>query len=83
MRLAQCGGEGDAAAGEGMTVAPTPVAAAGRREDLDCIRAGIQRLRPRLRELLLLKVQESKSYKEIAQITGLSVTNVGFCYTRR
>jgi len=42
------------------------------------MRAAIGQLRPRYRELLLLKVQERKSYKEIAQITGLSVTNVGF-----
>ncbi len=38
----------------------------------------IENLKPRLRELVILKVREQKSYKEIAQITGLSVTNVGF-----
>ena len=27
---------------------------------------------------MLLKVQESKSYREIAEITGLTVTNVGY-----
>ncbi len=26
----------------------------------------------------MLKVREKKSYKEIAEITGLTVTNVGF-----
>ncbi len=38
----------------------------------------IHRLSPRLRELTLLKVQEGKTYREIAEITGLSVTNVGY-----
>ncbi len=41
------------------------------------VRAAIDRMQPRHRELLLLKVQEEKSYREIAQITGLTVTNVG------
>ena len=31
-----------------------------------------------LKEIMLLKVQESKSYREIAEITGLTVTNVGY-----
>ena len=42
------------------------------------VRAAIDRLKPRFRELLFLKVRENKSYKEIAQIVGLSATNVGF-----
>ena len=42
------------------------------------VRTAIEGLAPRHRELLLLKVQEEKSYKEIAQITGLTVTNVGY-----
>jgi RNA polymerase sigma factor (sigma-70 family) len=42
------------------------------------VRNEIERLRPRHRELLLLKVQEEKSYREIAEITGLTVTNVGY-----
>ncbi|MEI6234944.1 MAG: sigma-70 family RNA polymerase sigma factor [Planctomycetota bacterium] len=41
-------------------------------------RDAIDRLRPRLRELIILKVREQKSYKEIAEITGLTATNVGF-----
>lgn len=35
-------------------------------------------LSERERQLVTLKVYEEKSYKEIAQITGLSVGNVGF-----
>ena len=42
------------------------------------VRAEIDRLNPRHSEILLLKIQEDKSYKEIAQITGLTVTNVGY-----
>jgi len=42
------------------------------------VRIEINRLRPRLKEVMLLKVQESKSYREIAEITGLTVTNVGY-----
>ena len=59
-------------------LAPSPEAAAQAGEEIQRMRAAIHKLRPRLRELLLLRVQEHKSYQEIAQITGLSVTNVGF-----
>jgi RNA polymerase sigma-70 factor (ECF subfamily) len=40
--------------------------------------AAVNRLPERQRELVLLKISEKKSYKEIAAITGLTVTNVGF-----
>lgn len=49
-----------------------------REETRARVRTEIERLKPRYRELLLLKVQEGKSYKEIAEITGLTVTNVGY-----
>ena len=42
------------------------------------VRNEIAQLRPRLRLVMLLKVQEGKSYREIAEITGLTVTNVGY-----
>jgi len=61
---------------------PAADAALQRKEDAARVQAAIQRLDPRLRELLLLKVQERRSYKEIAQITGLTVTNVGFLLHR-
>jgi len=60
------------------TSSPPADASAELSEEAARVRAAIERLRPRLRELLILKVREQKSYKEIAQITGLSVTNVGF-----
>ena len=60
------------------TSSPPADAGAELSEEAARVRAALERLRPRLRELLILKVREQKSYKEIAQITGLSVTNVGF-----
>lgn len=42
------------------------------------VRAEIDRLNPRYREVVILKVQEEKTYREIAEITGLTVTNVGY-----
>jgi len=51
---------------------------AEQAEEAQSVRTAIGRLKPRLQELLILKIQEQKTYREIAQITGLSVTNVGF-----
>ncbi len=56
----------------------TPAEALEREETRELVRQAIAQLRPRYRELVLLKVQEGKSYKEIAEITGLTVTNVGY-----
>ena len=42
------------------------------------VRGEIDRLNPRHREVLLLKIQEDKSYREISEITGLSITYVGY-----
>ena len=53
-------------------------AAVEKQELLDLVYQEMERLSPRHRELLLLRVQEKKSYREIAEITGLSATNVGF-----
>ena len=50
----------------------------GRSERRERVRAEINNLRPRLKEVMLLKIQEAKSYREIAEITGLTVTNVGY-----
>ena len=58
--------------------APPPDVAMEGEEQAAQMRAAIDRLKPRLREILILKVREKKSYREIAEITGLSVTNVGF-----
>ena len=49
-----------------------------KTERTERVRSEIDRLRPRLRMVMLLKVQEGKSYREIAEITGLTATNVGY-----
>lgn len=59
-------------------VLEAPGEAIERDETRARVRAEIDRLSPRLRELMLLKVQEGKTYREIAEITGLTVTNVGY-----
>ncbi len=41
------------------------------------VQNAIDRLDPRQREVVLLKIQEEKSYGDIAEITGLSATDVG------
>ncbi|MFC1707212.1 RNA polymerase sigma factor [Planctomycetota bacterium] len=64
--------------GEAANLAAEPVAALERKELCERVRAEIGRLSPRQRELLLLRIQEGKTYREIAEITGLSATNVGF-----
>lgn len=38
----------------------------------------LQQLTDRERQLVVLKIYEEKSYKEIAEITGLTTSNVGF-----
>ncbi|MBI4615386.1 MAG: RNA polymerase sigma factor [Planctomycetes bacterium] len=42
------------------------------------VRRAIQALPPHYREVLLLKIEHDKSYQEIAEITGLTVPNVGY-----
>jgi RNA polymerase sigma factor (sigma-70 family) len=60
------------------TVAPDR--GAGFRVSDEAARAAgaLRVLSVRERELVILKVYEEKSYKEIAEIMGLTVTNVGF-----
>lgn len=59
-----------------------PASALEAEETQSAVRAAIDRLDPRSREVLLLKVQEEKSYKEIAEITGLTATHVGYLLHR-
>lgn len=47
-------------------------------DDLRMIKQLIDRLQPREREILSLKLEHNKSYKEIADIMGLKSGNVGF-----
>ena len=59
-----------------------PAVAAERDETRDRMRAAIDRLPPRQKEVLLLRVEAQKSYREIAEIAGLSPTNVGYILHR-
>lgn len=47
-------------------------------ESAELAGAALLRLNIRERQLVVLKVYEEKSYKEISEITGLTVSNVGF-----
>jgi RNA polymerase sigma-70 factor (ECF subfamily) len=55
-----------------------PGAGGGISERAENAAQALSRLSDRERQLVILKVYEEKSYKEIAEITGLSVGNVGF-----
>jgi len=55
-----------------------PVEAAERDENVARALAALSRLSPNQQEVVRLKFQNQFSYKQIAGITGLSVTNVGF-----
>lgn len=56
----------------GRTTSPTD-----NHQDTDEILLALNQLTTRERELVILKVYEEKSYKEIAEITGLTTNNVG------
>ena len=47
-------------------------------ETADTVRAALAALNARDRSIVILKIYEEKSYKEIAEIAGISVNNVGF-----
>ena len=49
-----------------------------KNEESLMLRKLINKLGAKEREVLVLKIEHGSSYKEIAEITGLSVTNVGF-----
>lgn len=65
-------------AAERMAEEPGPGAAMEQREEHDSIFALLDQLRGNQREVIRLKFQNDLSYKEIADITHLTVTNVGF-----
>lgn len=58
--------------------APEPNALAERREDGVALREALARLPALQQEMVRLKFQHGLSYREIARVTGRSVTNVGF-----
>lgn len=57
---------------------PPPTAVVEDRDQATHLRALVDTLSTNQRDVVRLKFQEGRSYKEISQITGLSVTNVGF-----
>ena len=62
----------------GVESSASPDRAAQNREDGDSLSAQLEKLPPRDREIVRLKFQNELSYKEIAEITGLTTGNVGF-----
>ena len=60
----------------------SPAFAAERAESCQAMRIAIDHLPPRQKEVLLLRVEAGKSYREIAEITGFSPTNVGYILHR-
>jgi RNA polymerase sigma-70 factor (ECF subfamily) len=55
-----------------------PDAELAAKEDMKTIRQAINELDPRSREIVVLKLEHERSYKEIAQIMDISSSNVGF-----
>jgi RNA polymerase sigma-70 factor (ECF subfamily) len=57
--------------------APSPAEAASAREDAVRLRALVEKLPARQRELVSLKFDAGLSYREISEATRLSISNVG------
>ena len=55
-----------------------PDAELEKKEKMQLIKEQINRLHPRSREIVVLKLEHERSYKEIAEIMDISATNVGF-----
>jgi RNA polymerase sigma-70 factor, ECF subfamily len=56
--------------------APSPEARLVREADAERLHRSIERLRPEYREVLLLREYEGLSYKEIAEVAGISLGTV-------
>ena len=63
---------------EGDPVTDHPARRAGLSDAAERAAAALRILSEREQQLVILKVYEGKSYREISEITGLSVTNVGY-----
>ena len=57
---------------------PEAEAVASETEEHSMLARMVDRLSPRQQEVLRLRMQAGLSYREIAEVTGLSVSNVGF-----
>ena len=58
--------------------APDASQVASDAEDKDQLAGMVDHLSPRQQEVLRLRMQAGLSYREIAEVTGLTVSNVGF-----
>jgi RNA polymerase sigma-70 factor (ECF subfamily) len=52
--------------------------AAERRETAELVSAKLMALPEKQRDVLILKIQEEKSYREISEVTGLTTSYVGY-----
>ena len=57
---------------------PDPAHAAERQDDVSQVRAVLQRLPKNQQEVVRLKIEHGLKYREIGEVTGLSVSNVGY-----
>jgi RNA polymerase sigma-70 factor (ECF subfamily) len=55
-----------------------PDAALAEREEKRLLKKAINSLDPRSREIVILKIEHGRSYKEIAEVMDMTTTNVGF-----
>jgi RNA polymerase sigma-70 factor (ECF subfamily) len=58
--------------------APDASQVASAAEEKDQLAGMVDKLSPRQQEVLRLRMQAGLSYREIAEVTGLTVSNVGF-----
>ena len=58
--------------------APSAPDVASDAEEQSQLKAAVEDLTPKQQEVLRLRMQGGLSYREIAEVTGLTVTNVGF-----
>lgn len=61
---------------------PPPATAIENRDEAGRVQQLIRSLPENQQEVIRLRFQNSLSYKEIADVTGLTVTNVGFLIHR-
>lgn len=57
---------------------PPPEERAEQVEQLECVRSQIDQLPEQQQEILRLRLHDNLSYKQIAAVTGLTATNVGY-----
>lgn len=69
---------GEVLAAAADTASPSPAEAAATRDEAASVLACMEQLPPDQREVVRLKFLNDLSYKEIASVTGHSVSNVGF-----